>query len=149
MENFYFDKLVGLNGKYIICGNCALDRTIGVNRGSGDIEVWTRYQSISDIDMPFVTYYFNPDLDKHFGEDCTISHLSPNIYIPTKERALVEAFKFIDVFTEVYTVEGMHNYLYSPWANVPLLREMADKYGLSQKELDYWMHEGYYEFTSC
>ena len=67
---------------------------------------------------------------------------SPNILIPTKERALVECIKYNTKMIDPGTLlDAVFNYTFGLDPNMELLYEVADFYKLPKEELDKWIQE--------
>ena len=86
----------------------------------------------------FVKYYFNP-----YGKDTKYTNpRKTNRYLhePTKERALVETIKFHDYFNEGILIEALQNYIRNV-EDFSLLYEVAEYFGVSRDDVDYWINE--------
>ena len=68
--------------------------------------------------------------------------LSPNILIPTPERAIIECIKYNDRVIDTGTLlEVILGYIESPYSDINLLYKVADFFSLDRKELDKWIQE--------
>ena len=134
-------ELVGRDGKkHVLVGVSAFAHVGLTTCLSSVLQCSTLYTGIEGIHCPVVEWYFNPFADKNF-EDTTPSPKSPNILIPTKERAIVEYMLLHEKFDEGILIEGLKDYDYlnnGDWSKVYAL---APKYLLKSYYVDYWIKE--------
>lgn len=87
-----------------------------------------------------VYLFYLPDIDvddKHIERVVKTAH-GP-MRIPTKERALVDYMRHLDIFELSYFVDGLHNYLEKEGSPDKLL-DVARQYGV-RDEMQKWIDE--------
>ena len=106
------DILVGESCDYpvILIGPAALCRVGLTTLHTSQLQASTLSTRITGIWNPIVTWYFNPNAIR--TDHTKPSHVHPNIYEPTAERALVEYIGFHDYFDEGILIEGLQEYLF-------------------------------------
>lgn len=120
-------------------GACALQRHglvswyLGLLGQTTSHKKWHRLQVLNSL----LWYLPDIDADNEFIER-TLKTNYGLMRLPTKERALVDYMRHLDVFELSYFVEGLHDYLWQYDVNLLLL--VADHYGV-RDEMQHWIDE--------
>lgn len=138
-----YDSMVGkeLERPYICCCTSALYRAGLTYLCTDTIQCWTLYADLNALRALYVQYFFNPLLNRTFGEDCNPSPFSENILEPNRERAIIEGMFYSEYMDEGVLIEGIQNYLFSEKDDPYKLYDLAPKYLLPRNRLDYWINE--------
>lgn len=142
ISGYGYDKFISEtveSGRVIVlAGECALQRSGLTSYLSDGLQAWTDSVDYTGIHNRYIIWYFNP-----FARDVrdTSEGTTPNIRIPSKERALVEYIMFHYYFDEGILIEGLKNYLYEMGGDTSKLYEEADKFHLKEDLLAYWIKE--------
>lgn len=99
----------------------------------------TNHQEYAGKQICFSLLWYLPevDADREFIERVVKTNYGP-MRLPTKERALVDYMRHLDIFELSYFVEGLHEYLEEFGPDLLLL--VADHYGV-RDEMQKWIEE--------
>lgn len=120
-------------------GACALQRQGLVSWFLGQLfqtapsANWHRKEVLNSL------LWYLPDID---ADDAYIERILKTNFgpmrLPTKERALVDYMRHLDIFELSYFVDGLHDYLEEFGPNK--LLKVAEHYGV-REEMSKWIHE--------
>lgn len=92
----------------------------------------------TQVGVAYLFYLPDIDADDKFIEKVIKTDYGP-MRVPTKERALCDYMRHLDVFELSYFVDGLHDYLEEEGGSTKLL-EVADHYGI-RDEMQKWIDE--------
>lgn len=120
-----------------LCGECALYRNGLSYQHSAAVQVFTRNPDIHGCSSGMIYYYYSGHMDLDY--ECSPLKDYPNIYLPTRERTLVQMIKYKNYFNEGSLIEGLINYLEEP--DMDHLYSVAGHFKVKRETIDYWVNE--------
>lgn len=120
-------------------GACALQRVGLVSWFLGQTFQTTKYSKNAGRNFCFTKLFYLPDID---ADDAFIERIIKTDYgpmrVPTKERALCDYMRHLDVFELSYFVDGLHDYLEENGSD--MLLQVAEHYGV-RDQMQKWIDE--------
>lgn len=138
MENCQINFIkANINRPHIIVGESALANN-GLIYWSNCLKLWTPYETLDGVKyIGGVLEYYHLIDDKYL----TVVDSDLNLYIPTQEKSIIDVILHLDeYYIEGLLIEALQNYI-AQHDDLLTLYNVANYYGLSAKELDYWINE--------
>ena len=132
-----YDHLV-TDGKYVLCGPCALARAGLVTYSKELLFLQTKYKELDGVCTIYITYWFYSRIDYDYCVSPSAGN--PLILQPSKERAVIEYLKNEKWCDEGILIEALKTYLMWFWDDKKLY-ECADHFGVARDTVDYWLNE--------
>lgn len=136
MQNYPYDRY--LEG--VVTLSTAANRVGLCHFNSWFLELATDNVELDGIKLPMCRYVYYPNLDRlHY---LVPSVNNPKLFIPTKERTIVDYVKLNDRYgDEGILIESLQSYLHDYGKDLTKLYEVASFYNLPKEQLDYWINE--------
>ncbi len=124
------------NGGACVCGDSALDLN-GLIYSGPFIIFQTFIEDLNNFRVCDVVLQYY-----HFDDDYYLSRHNDNVYLPTAERAVIDAVAFLDRnYNEGALVEALQNYIRRNTDGFAKLYEVANHYNVPISDVDYWINE--------
>lgn len=89
----------------VLCGEFALSWLGCTTSQPYTVQAWSDLEIVCGIDTAFIKYYYNENIQK--DKDVSIFKDYANVFLPSEERAVIEAVKFLDYFEEGIVFESI------------------------------------------
>lgn len=124
---------------FLIVGHAALTRT-GLIHGTTAFDFYTPYPGLHLVRYPgniMLTHYNFTD-----SEYLTVFDEDRHIYLPTKERAIVDGMAWCkQSYSEGELIEAVQNYDYANNGDFAEVYKVAEHYNVDRSIVDYWIDE--------
>ena len=133
--------ICAINIDKIMCGQSSLNHN-GLTSYNSHLEFETDCLQYDGFNMVYITYWYFPEIDFAY----TSPHKdNPHVFVPTRERALVDYIRCEKHCDEGVLIEALHDYL-NWFYDLPKLYEVADYFKVPRKTIDYWLEEARNDF---
>lgn len=123
------------NSKNVLTGYSAFEYN-GLIYGCNSFYVYTSSEKMDRVQYSGIVFEHY-----HFNDEVYLREIHPNLYVPSRERAIVDAIAHMDkYYREGELIEALQDYT-DQTDDYTLLYEVANHYGVSIDKIDEWIRE--------